>query len=83
MSRLQVLPTSFPGLSYEDEARHSYESPGNEVEVLQPRPVSRSETYLCLHSSRSEVSRLVPAGGITCDRSELFSSQFHVNIYYK
>jgi hypothetical protein len=52
----------------------------------------RSEMYFCLHSSRSEitlnscrseVSRLGPTCGMTWDRSELFSSRFHVNIYYK
>jgi hypothetical protein len=36
-----------------------------------------------LNSCRSEVSRLGPAGGMTWDRSELFSSRSHVNIYYK
>jgi hypothetical protein len=35
-----------------------------------------------LNSCRSEVSRLGPAGGMTWDRSELFSSRSHVNIYY-
>jgi hypothetical protein len=36
-----------------------------------------------LNSCRSEVSRLGPAGGMTWDWSELFSSRSHVIIYYK
>jgi hypothetical protein len=36
-----------------------------------------------LNSCRSEVSRLGAAGGMTSNQSEFFSSQSHVNIYYK
>jgi hypothetical protein len=35
-----------------------------------------------LNSCRSEVGRLGPAGGMTWDWSELFSSRSYVNIYY-
>jgi hypothetical protein len=54
---------------------------------LQPRPVSLNVflfTFIpiWIHAS-SEVSRLGPASGMTWERSELFSSRSHVNIYYK
>ncbi len=39
--------------------------------------------HSALDSSRSEDSQLGPAGGMTSDRSEHFSSRSHVNIYYK
>jgi hypothetical protein len=49
----------------------------------QPRPAWNVFVFTFIPiSCRSEVSRLGPAGGMTCDRSELFSFVFHVNIYY-
>ncbi len=53
---------------------------------------SATETGLkciCVHihpaldSFRSEDSQLGPAGGMTSERSEHFSSRSHVNIHYK